>query len=93
MLARTIRHCLEKDAANRFQSAKDLAFELEAAAGNLGITLTAAKPSVKPRNFLLPAVAVALVAAGALGWALLRPAVSPSFRRRPERFGNGRRRL
>jgi Tol biopolymer transport system component len=79
---RIIRHCLEKDAADRFQSAKDLAFELEALAGNSGIALSTVKPSIKPRKVLPAAGAVALVAVGALGWALLRPAPSgPSFRR------------
>jgi serine/threonine protein kinase len=32
-LAEIIRHCLEKDPANRFQSAQDLAFQLKALAG------------------------------------------------------------
>ena len=64
-LARIIRHCLEKDAGSRFQSAKDLAFELEAVAGNSRIALSTAKPFIKPRRFLLAAGAVALVAVGA----------------------------
>jgi serine/threonine protein kinase len=81
-LARVIRLCLEKDAGSGFQSAKDLAFELEAIAGNSRIALSTAKPSIKPRKFLLAAGAVALVVVGALGWPLLRPAPAEiSFRR------------
>jgi Tol biopolymer transport system component len=33
-LARIVEHCLEKDAANRFQSARDVAFALEAFSGS-----------------------------------------------------------
>ena len=40
-LARFLRHCLEKDPRERFQSAKDLAFDLEA----LGLPSSAAVPS------------------------------------------------
>ena len=33
-LARIVEHCLEKDAENRFQSARDVAFALEAFSGS-----------------------------------------------------------
>lgn len=37
-LARIVEHCLEKDAANRFQSARDVAFALEAFSGSSSST-------------------------------------------------------
>ena len=40
-LARFLRHCLEKDPRERFQSAKDLSFDLEA----LGLPSSTAAPS------------------------------------------------
>ncbi|MGC2618244.1 MAG: protein kinase [Acidobacteriaceae bacterium] len=66
-LERTVRHCLEKSPDHRFQSARDLAFDLESLS-----TLTsasnslAASPSSRPilRN-------TAIAAAGLLGVALL----------------------
>lgn len=76
-LDRIVRHCLEKSPEQRFHSAHDLAFDLEALSGTSGTTVLAA-PSPrsygKARKTLVP---VALLLLGALGtWIggrLLRP--------------------
>jgi eukaryotic-like serine/threonine-protein kinase len=75
-LERIVHHCLEKHPAQRFQSARDLAFDLEAltgvsAAGKSGTqkALAASQISAFPRGAVLAASAVvlALVMLG-LGW-------------------------
>ena len=48
-LDRLVRHCLEKNPAERFQSARDLAFDLEALAGS-SATGRAAAPASSPRR-------------------------------------------
>ena len=68
-----VAHCLEKDPNNRFQSAKDLAFALEASTGS-------APQPVTPKRRALPkwAIPAALVvAAGALLVWLTRPLPAP----------------
>jgi Tol biopolymer transport system component/predicted Ser/Thr protein kinase len=61
-LDRTLRRCLEKDPENRWQSARDLRFELEwIAAGDF------AEPRAVPRRALLPWMAGAAVAGAAGG--------------------------
>jgi Tol biopolymer transport system component len=62
-LDRLVRHCLEKNPAERFQSARDIAFDLEAVSG--ASSSGAARPGAGPgpRFRLRPA---ALLAAGAL---------------------------
>ena len=71
-LAPVLRHCLEKKPERRFQSARDLAFALETAAGP-----TAAIPAVSPRpprSVFWKRLGVAALAAGAaLAGYLLRP--------------------
>jgi Tol biopolymer transport system component len=64
-LERIVRHCLEKQPAERFQSARDLAFDLEAAFGSgvSGPTAPAAAASRVLRFWPL-AAALALLAAG-----------------------------
>jgi eukaryotic-like serine/threonine-protein kinase len=72
-LDRIIRHCLEKNANERFQSARDVAFALEALSGSTisgssaASTLGAPRPS---RTTLMVAVAVAcaLLLGGAAGY-------------------------
>jgi len=91
-LERIVRRCLEKQPEQRFQSAKDLAFALEAltgttskAAANAAIAVGAERPRWLG---LVAATAVAGIAiGGAIAW-LLRPAQAPpptfervSFRR------------
>ena len=49
-LARIVEHCLEKDAANRFQSARDVAFALEAFSGSSSSTSHASLAPVPARS-------------------------------------------
>jgi serine/threonine protein kinase/Tol biopolymer transport system component len=76
-----LRHCLEKQPDERFQSARDLAFQLQAIASG-SLSTGAAERIVgarTPRRWLLPAVAAAMLAAGlALGY-LARPRPSASI--------------
>jgi Tol biopolymer transport system component len=69
VLDRTIRHCLEKSPDQRFQSARDLAFDLESATNATG---TGAMPAAKGRGrsrWPQTLAILALVAAAALaGW-------------------------
>ncbi len=88
-----VQHCLEKDPANRFQSAGDLAFHLKALASG---TATGKRPPSLPRmarrrgsrrGLLLGAGVAALLLAGlALGLRLGRP-VPPTFRQLTFRRG------
>ncbi len=85
-LDRIVRHCLEKNPAERFQSARDVVFNLEALSG---ITSSSrggvrAMPEQKPRRrWLIPVVAGLLVLAS---WAMVyryargKAAPSPTFR-------------
>ncbi|HET9372755.1 MAG TPA: protein kinase [Vicinamibacterales bacterium] len=79
---RIVRHCLEKSPAERFQTARDVAFALDALSGTS--TGTAAAPVVEAprRRFGLAAALVALPILGiAGGFALatsLRPAAEPA---------------
>ena len=60
---RIVRHCLEKRAENRFQSTRDLAFDLESLSGTFttsGSTVTR-RPLVKPLSRKMMGVAVATV--------------------------------
>ena len=64
-LERIVRHCLEKNPANRFQSAHDLAFAIGALSGSSSSATLAAVAA--PRNkMLLPWLAAAAMAAIAL---------------------------
>jgi eukaryotic-like serine/threonine-protein kinase len=83
---RIVRRCMEKDAGHRFQSAKDLAFALEAMSGSTSISSAAAKISgARHFSISLPmalASAVVLIAvAAAASFALFRatPARTPLF--------------
>jgi Tol biopolymer transport system component len=88
-LERIIRRCLEKQPEQRFQSAKDLAFALEALTGTssksapqAAIALAAEMPA-KPRWVGFAAVAALALAFGAaIGWYLRPgPAPPPTFAR------------
>ncbi|HVS01330.1 MAG TPA: hypothetical protein VMT16_01050, partial [Thermoanaerobaculia bacterium] len=79
-LERVLRHCLEKRPEERFQSARDLAFDL----GRLqeGSAATAAQRPVlaraaQRRRWLVPA-AVLLLAAFAAGWLVARRTAAPA---------------
>ena len=62
-LERIVRHCLEKNPAQRFQSASDVAFDLEALTEISGTSKSAAQKSLAPpkRRWVLPAAAGILV--------------------------------
>ena len=69
-LDRIIRHCLEKNPNERFQSARDVAFALEALSGSATSHLSGAAPALSgpSRRWRVPAlvagVAIAALAAG-----------------------------
>jgi len=80
-LERIVRHCLEKNPAERFQTARDVAFALEAFSGtDIGSRPLPAMPGTR-RSWRAAAIAVALtVAAAAAGYAArawLEPAAAP----------------
>jgi hypothetical protein len=69
-LERLIRRCLEKSPEERFQSARDLAFALDALSGHSGSSATPAAlvaPIDQRKHWLLPAAALALFAVVAGG--------------------------
>lgn len=66
-LDQVIRHCLEKDPGDRFQSAKDIAFALSQASGpamNSGAQVAAPAAAGRTRVFVVVAAIVVLVSAG-----------------------------
>jgi Tol biopolymer transport system component len=69
-LERIVHHCLEKNPERRFQSAHDLAFDLETLSGTSGQTAVGGVPALRARRFpwigVATAIAIAL-AAFALG--------------------------
>ncbi len=73
-LDRIVRHCLEKNPEERFESARDLAFDLEALSGVSKPTGAFALPeAARQRNYLVPVllgVALALGAGLAAGYRL-----------------------
>jgi len=79
-----IRHCLEKEPENRFQSVKDLTFALQTISGSSPVRLAplAPKPS---RSNVTPWVVAAVMAAAAVALAatlLFRgPSTSPTYHR------------
>jgi eukaryotic-like serine/threonine-protein kinase len=66
-LERVVRHCLEKSPEERFHSAHDLAFDLEALSGTSAtIATSAAAPGAGIRLGRIPLLAAALIALAAL---------------------------
>src|SRR5580692_8784408 len=73
-LERIVRHCLEKQPAQRFQSAHDIAFDLESISTISSANAFASAATAKRTRWLIPAVAaVALLAAGAALGTWLHP--------------------
>ena len=79
-LDRIVRHCLEKNPEERFESARDIAFDLEALSG-LSAPRTAVEAQAKPlgarRIPLLVGIVVALAGMTAAYWAGRRAAYVP----------------
>jgi eukaryotic-like serine/threonine-protein kinase len=85
-LDRIVRHCLEKNAVERFQTARDVAFALDSLSGSgsgSGAAMTAAvAASPRPTRERYLWAAVTVVLAAALAWqivALQRPAATPGL--------------
>jgi serine/threonine protein kinase len=92
---RVVRHCLEKNPEERFQSARDLAFQLEALSSSSVSAAHAAQGArPKSRGLQVPLVAgaalaaIAVVAAFFLGRSLKPPPLNPSFSQLTYRQGN-----
>jgi dipeptidyl aminopeptidase/acylaminoacyl peptidase len=77
---RVVRRCLEKEPEERFQSARDLSFALEALSAGTGHAAPAASEIARPRRSrVLPiAAAAAAVAAIALAYVAGRSTVQPA---------------
>jgi eukaryotic-like serine/threonine-protein kinase len=68
-LERIVRHCLEKNSEERFQSARDVAFDLEALSSSSGsaTTLPTISPARNPKPLVIAIAGLALVAAFGAG--------------------------
>jgi serine/threonine protein kinase/WD40 repeat protein len=79
-----VKHCLEKEPENRFQSAKDLVFALRTLAGTSAARVLPPNSQTQTRS-LLPWALVALLAAVAVLLTVVQffhaPTVSPSYKR------------
>jgi serine/threonine protein kinase len=89
-LGAIIRRCLEKAAAERFHSAHDLAFSLEALSRSTVSTGTAAAitdysgPRRRPGVMWIAGLVLLGVALGVVGWSFLRPSEEPVSRGVPD---------
>ncbi len=90
-LDRMVRHCLEKNPAERFQSARDLAFDLQHFTDPSSAMRAAAARGVRRRAWIGPALGILLaataIAFAALWWRERADSQLPSFRR--VTFGRG----
>src|SRR3984957_5395 len=82
-IEQVVRHCLEKDPDNRFQSARDLAFALSTlSSSTTGKQISSFRPRATQRARLIPWVAAVLFTAAAIFLApMLRPVHEPDFHR------------
>src|SRR5262249_43842197 len=91
-LERLVRHCLQKAPAQRFQSARALAYDLESLSTQSAPRELVSQGSGRRRSFRFFAIAVALAAAALAGWLLARgtatPAGSPKYRALTFQRGN-----
>jgi Tol biopolymer transport system component len=95
-LERIVRHCLEKNPEQRFHSAHDLAFDLEALSGTSatsagGVATQTGRPAPRIGRPWLVALAFGALAAGAVASHLLwRPSgpTTPTYQRLTFRRGN-----
>jgi WD40 repeat protein len=93
-LERIVRHCLEKEPGMRFQSARDLAFDLESLSSLSGSAKVAPAPRGarigRLRAWLLAAIPILLLATAAAFWAgrATVPASNPVFTRLTFRGGH-----
>jgi serine/threonine protein kinase/Tol biopolymer transport system component len=87
-LGRIVAHCLEKTQEQRFQSASDIAFDLDALTQAGSGPHLASAPAQPNRNWLPWAVAAALtLACAALGWLYFSPKPDLQFHRLTFRRG------
>ncbi|HET7208937.1 MAG TPA: protein kinase [Terriglobales bacterium] len=88
-LERIVRHCLEKNPEERFQSARDVAFALEALSSVSGSALPLSAPARKPGRFLVLGAGVILGVLAASGLLALRrgPVSRPVYHRLTFRQG------
>ncbi len=95
-LDRIVRHCLEKEPAERFQSARDIAFDLESLTASSSATMAAITdlPDVQrfaPRRIALALTALAMFIGGLLvGRALISKPSIPSYKQLTFRRGTVR---
>jgi len=74
-LERIVRHCMEKQPKQRFQSARDIAFDLESVSSTSNTSAIAAGGAKTDARWVKPAIAAAAVlAAGLVLGMLVRPA-------------------
>jgi Tol biopolymer transport system component len=76
-----IRHCLEKSPEERFQSAKDLAFDLERISSTSGSSPALAAARAR-RSWWIPAAVAAIALAALAGWRIGAARVKPAPSRR-----------
>ncbi|HTW31469.1 MAG TPA: WD40 repeat domain-containing serine/threonine protein kinase [Candidatus Sulfotelmatobacter sp.] len=80
-----VKHCVEKEPENRFQSAKDLAFALQTLSGTAGTSTTLSFHRAKRAGAILPWAAAAILAVTTVALALahyLHPALpAPHYTR------------
>lgn len=89
-LERIVRHCLEKNPGERFQSARDLAFNLEALTSVSGVAADLPLPALRKRSWALPALITFLALAALVSAFFLlamRRTTAPEFRQVTFRSG------